>query len=141
MMLKFGLVWMGEPVRMPVVLISLLYYVQSPHATTPMSRLEAGRWRDNQGHTILDQLSNEDSYLHRCQDIHNPRYPPTEPALFFLLPLLHPRSKPLRISVVPCRTTIIHLRLVLQRDCVLVCKRVRVLARRRVVPSLVVVEM
>lgn len=108
MMLKFGFVWMGLPVNMPVGCQSV--------SLPPCAR-----------RTILDQLSHEYTNLHRRKDIHNPRHPSTKHA-FLLFTLSPPRfythAIVLWVTIIPRRTAAIHLRLVLKRYCVLVRKRI-----------------
>lgn len=112
-----GLVAMGDPVSVPVVLLGLLVV---PTAL--------GTWD-----TLLDQFTDEDAYLDSREDINHPRHPPTKPPLLFLIFLLMTLRvhAPLRISLISRRTPI-HLPVRLQRNRVVISERVSVMIRRAI---------
>lgn len=88
MMLKFGLVWMGVPVSMPVYVSTAILRLRVPP-------------RDSFGEpTILDQLSYKHANLYRGENVDDPCDPPAEPA--FLLLLLAPPSARARICLWVC---------------------------------------
>jgi len=120
MMLKEGWISMGDFVRTARKML-----VCSPRLTYVV-----GLGRNN---TISNQLSNEHSNLYCGQNVANPCYSSGKPP--FLLSLLSHRTAsiqwipPFRVSVIP-RWTALHFwvirRLRLQRDSILINKRVRV---------------
>lgn len=112
MMLKLGLVWMGEPVRMPVSLLSLCAKVQSLYKRT-----------------VFHQLSDKYTKLHCREEIDSPRHSSAQPALLLLFALspsrLNAHAIVLRVIIETDRSVRGWLvLLVLQRYCILVGKRV-----------------